>query len=369
MNNKSVYADLTEKGLAKEAFSPAQCCDILLSPDIELLSLLESAYQVRKKFYSNTVEIHIINNIQNGLCPEDCHYCAQARTSKADIDDYPLKSDEEILAEAKNAYEKGAFRYCMVSSGRGPSEKRVEKLAWLIKEIKRLYPIEVCVSAGLMDEKATQKLKDAGLDRLNHNLNTSQRRYPEICTTHTFQDRLNTLTSARNVGLEICSGLIAGMGETPEDIVEVALQLRQLKARSIPINFLVPIDGNVLQTPQGLTPQFCLRILCLFRFLNPDAEIRMAAGREGHLRSLEVMGLYPANSLFLQGYLNTKGSTNSKTLQMIKDAGFVIQSEQSLDDLLCEDAAQGSEFRVDGQTTFMKKISDLRPQLQTQPKP
>lgn len=369
MIENSFYTSLRQKSLSGQALSFRECQTILASPDIELLTLLDSAYQVRKYYTGNTVEVHIINNIQNGLCPEDCHYCAQARTSHADIEEYPLKSDEEILAEAKHAYEAGAFRYCMVSSGRGPSEKRVEKLAWLIKEIKRRYSIQVCVSAGLMDKTSTKKLKEAGLDRLNHNLNTSENHYGNICATHTFQDRLKTLSAAQEVGLEICSGIIAGMGETPKDIIEVALKLRELSARSIPINFLVPIEGNVLNEPQNLTPQYCLRILCLFRFLNPDAEIRVAAGREGHLRSLEVMALYPANSLFLEGYLNTKGSNNSKTLRMIKDAGFVIKSEHSLDDLLCDSARQGTEFNVDGQTAFMKKISELRPQLQTQPRP
>ena len=176
------------------------------------MPLLNSAFEVRSQFVGKTVTVHIINNAQNGFCPEDCHYCAQAKTSKASIEEYPLKSDQEILDEAKNAYEKGAHRYCMVFAGRGPSSGRVEHLARLIRNIKSQYPLEVCVSAGLLDEDKARTLKEAGLDRLNHNLNSSQKHYPKICTTHTYEDRLNTLNSARKAGLQLCSGVILGMG-------------------------------------------------------------------------------------------------------------------------------------------------------------
>lgn len=362
------YSQLIEKALSGQVLAADVGLDILTSADIELLPLLDAAYCVRKKYTGNTVEVHIINNIQNGLCPEDCHYCAQARTSQAQIEDYPLKSEEEILAEAKHAYQSGAFRYCMVSSGRGPSEKRIVQLAHLIKTIKAKYPLEVCVSTGLLNEEAARKLKEAGLDRLNHNLNTSQRHYPQICTTHTFQDRLSTLHAAKRAGLEICSGVITGMGEKPPDIVEVGLKLRELKARSIPVNFLIPIDGNQLAKAADLTPQYCLRILCLYRLLNPAAEIRVAAGREGHLRSLEVMALYPANSLFLGGYLNTKGSRRAKTLRMIKDAGFTIKSSIPLDELLKELEGDERAFAIDDSTAVMKGLNDLRPHLEVQSK-
>jgi biotin synthase len=355
---------IAEQSIAGELISRDICEQILNSSEIELLPLLDAAFQVRKKFRGLEVTVHIINNVQNGHCPEDCHYCAQAKTSKAEIEEYPLKSDEEILAEAKAAYDNGAFRYCMVSAGRGPSVRRTEKLAELIRKIKALNPKgEVCVSAGLLNDESAQKLKDAGLDRLNHNLNTSEERYPNICTTHTFNDRLNTLASARKAGIQLCSGLIAGMGETPKDVIDVAIQLRELKVESIPVNFLVPIEGNVLTQAQDLTPQYCLRILCLYRFLNPSTELRVAAGREGHLRSMEVMSLYPANSLFLQGYLNTKGSSNLKTLRMIKDAGFVIKSEIDLDELISREENGQETFVVDDAQVLIKDIKDLRPQL------
>jgi biotin synthase len=362
--NREFYHRLTDKSLDGEILDRETCRQILSSPEIDVFPLLNAAYEIRKKFHGKVVSIHIINNAQNGYCPEDCHYCAQAKSSKADIEEYPLKPDAEILAEAKQAYESGAFRYCMVFAGRGPSDRRTEHLAKLIREIKAQYPIEVCVSAGLLDKAKAQVLKDAGLDRLNHNLNTSEQNYPNICTTHTYADRLNTLKAAKEVGIEVCSGMIVGMGEKEPDVVEVALKLREIKAKSIPINLLVSIEGTALKDRPELSPEYCLRILCLFRFLNPEAEIRIAAGREIHLRNLEVLSLYAANSLFMEGYLNTKGSTRMKTLQMIRDAGFTINSDHNLEELLNTESASILDHTVDEKELFLKNLRDLRPFLE-----
>jgi biotin synthase len=294
--------------------------------------------------------VHILNNAQNGHCPEDCHYCAQAKSSKAEIEEYGIKPDAEILEEARQAYGKGASCYCMVFAGRGASQTRLDRLTRVISQIKQEFPgKDVCVSTGFVTPDGAVQLKKAGLDRLNHNLNTSEANYPNICTTHTFADRLNTLFAARQAGLKLCSGMIVGMGERNKDIVDVAKRLRELKAESIPVNLLVPIEGNQLSENPDLTPEFCLRVLCLFRFLNPQAEIRVAAGRELHLRSMEVMALYPANSLFLQGYLNAKGEDNAKTLRMIKDAGFEITGDVTPAETFATPHAQ------------LKDLHDLRP--------
>lgn len=333
--DQTFYNQLALRSIADEIPPRDRAWDILISDTLKLLPLLHAAFEVRRAFFGHEVLIHILNNAQNGYCPEDCRYCAQAKTSHASIEEYPLKSDEEILAEAKDAYEKGASCYCMVFAGRGPSQKRTEHLARLIRRIKFQYPsLEICVSAGLLDEEKAHVLKEAGLDRLNHNLNTSARHYPKICTTHTYEDRLHTLKAARQAGLSICSGVIVGMGETAEDILEVAYTLREMNVESIPVNFYMPIAGSRLDAVSHMSPEYCLRILCLFRFLNPKAEIRMAAGRELYLRDMQVMGLYPANSLFLDGYLNARGEARRRTLQMIQDAGFTIRSEYPLDELL-----------------------------------
>jgi biotin synthase len=329
------------------------CARILSDDSLEILPLLDAAFQVRKRYFGRQVRVNILNNAQNGHCPEDCHYCAQAKSSRADIEEYGMKSDEEMLQEARRAYAKGASCYCMVFAGRGISQSRIDRLKRILVQIKSEFPDkEICVSAGFVSNEGAVQLKQAGLDRLNHNLNTSEAHYPSICTTHTFADRLNTLLAAKSAGLKICSGMIVGMGEKPADIIDVAKRLRTLKAEAIPVNFFLPIAGNaLLPAESGLTPDYILRILCLFRFLNPSAEIRVAAGRELHLRSMEVMALYPANSLFLQGYLNAQGSTDARTLRMIKDAGFSIKSEADLDGLIA----------ADNPKVELKTLKELRP--------
>ena len=363
---RTFYHELAQNSVQREILSDELCLQILTSPEVELLPLLDASYQVRRKYTGKEVQLHIINNSQNGYCPEDCHYCAQAKSSNANIEAYPLKPDAEILAEAQHAYESGAYRYCMVFAGRGPSKKRITHLAKLIKEIKSRYPLQVCLSAGLISQEGAQVLKEAELDRLNHNLNTSKAHYPNICTTHRYADRIDTLSVAREAGIGLCSGVIVGLGEQADDIIEVAKTLRQLQVRSIPVNFLIPIEGNVLSETPDLSPVYCLRVLCLYRFLNPEAEIRVAAGREMHLRSMEVMALYPANSLFVDGYLNAKGASRFRTLQMIKDAGFTVKGDRSLDNLLKAEEQDKNGAEVTEPQNLLKGINDLRPRIQIQ---
>jgi biotin synthase len=355
------YSELTRQSLEGQVLDDHTCVRILSDATLEILPLLDAAYQVRKHYFGQEVIVHILNNAQNGHCPEDCHYCAQAKTSTADIEEYGMKPDDEILQEARLAYTKGASCYCMVYAGRGASQLRIDRLKGILTRIKFEFPDkEICVSTGFVTDQGAIELKHAGLDRLNHNLNTSEAHYPRICTTHTFADRLNTLLAAKNAGLKICSGMIVGMGEEHTDIIDVAKRLRALKAESIPVNFFLPIEGTALTAPApGLTPDFILRILCLFRFLNPSSEIRIAAGRELHLRSMEVMALYPANSLFLEGYLNAKGSSSDRTLRMIKDAGFSIKSESEPDNCAVPKAQLKTmtELRPAGPERF--KINDF----------
>jgi biotin synthase len=364
---------LTDDALAGRPLSQADGLGVLTdAAALPLLPLVNAAYAVRRAHHGDRVQVHILNNAQNGRCPEDCSYCSQAKTSDTDIEPYAIKSKGEVLAEADRAYRAGAHRYCMVFSGRGPSGKRTEQLANYVRAVKETYPsLEVCVSAGLLDDEKARVLAEAGLDRLNHNLNTSRDAYPKICTTHTYDDRLNTLKSAKRAGLQTCSGLIVGMGEPPQDLVELALTLRELRAESIPVNFLLPFEGNPLtpgnQMPDDrLTPEYCLRVLCLFRFANPEADVRCAAGREYHLRSLEAMCLYPANSIFLDGYLNGRGAERRRTYAMIRDAGFEIVSDHPLDDLLGEveadtDPQTRSELTRDG--VSIKSLGELRPAM------
>jgi biotin synthase len=289
--------------------------------------------------------------VQNGLCPENCGYCSQSKDSQSAILKYTMKPDEEILAGAENAARAGASRYCMAFSGRGPTLERTRKLADLIRQMKERYPIEVCLSAGLIDEEKARILADAGLDRLNHNLNTSESHYGEICSTHTFADRVATITAAKKCGLGTCSGLIVGMGESGRDLVDVGFRLRELEVSSIPVNFLIPIEGNPVRSDGSLTPERCLRTLALMRLINPRAEIRVAGGREGHLRALGALALWPANSLFVEGYLTTRGDAVNDTYRMIRDAGFEIAGNPLYD---AESSEATSSFRLEGGDSILK---------------
>jgi len=348
-----IYDQLAERALADEPPTRDQAEWILDGEDVELLPLLNAAYAPRHRHFGRKVMVHILNNVQNGLCPEDCGYCSQSKGSTAGIRKYPLKSDEEIFAAAERAAEAGASRYCMVLSGRGPTLERTRKLAELIRGVKQRYPIEVCLSAGLIDEERARLLADAGLDRLNHNLNTSESHYDRICSTHTFADRVATISAAHKCGIGTCSGLIMGMGESSADLIEVGLRLRELEVESIPVNFLIPIEGNPVLSDGSLTPERCLRALALMRLINPRAEIRVAGGREGHLRSLGALALWPANSLFVEGYLTTRGDAVNDTYRMIHDAGFEIAGNAGTDAQWREATSRGS-FRLEGQAPLLR---------------
>jgi biotin synthase len=319
------YSQLATRALRGEAPSTDEALWILEGEDVELLPLLQAAFVPRRHHFGRKVMVHVLNNVQNALCPEDCGYCAQNRDSEAAVRPYAMKSDEAIFAEAEKAAELGASRYCMAFSGRGPAIERTKRIAEVIRGLKKRYSMEVCVSAGLMGEEHVEILADAGLDRMNHNLNTSEQHYAKVCSTHTYADRLATLQAARSKGVELCSGMIVGMGESAADIVAVAYKLRELEVPSIPVNFLIPIEGNQVQENGSLTPEYGLRVLCLMRLINPSAEIRCAGGREGNFRSLQPLCLYPANSLFVEGYLTTRGDNTEDTYRMIEDAGFEIE--------------------------------------------
>ncbi|MBW2288092.1 MAG: biotin synthase BioB [Deltaproteobacteria bacterium] len=342
---------MAEQALADEAPSADEALWLLDGDDVELLPLLQAAFEPRKKYFGRKVMVQVLNNVQNGLCPEDCGYCSQAKGSESGIRKYPIKSDEEILKEAEQAARAGASRYCLALSGRGPTIERTRKLANVIRQVKDRYPIEVCLTAGLIGDEHAEILAEAGLDRLNHNLNTSESHYEKICSTHSYADRLATIETAARHGLETCSGIIMGMGEASHDLVDVGFRLRELAVPSIPVNFLVPIDGNRVTSDGTLTPERCLRALAVMRLINPRAEIRAAGGREGHLRSLGALALWPANSLFVEGYLTTRGDAVSDTYRLIRDAGFEVEGNALYH---AESPESASSFRLEGSESILK---------------
>jgi biotin synthase len=308
--------------LAGDPIDRQQALSILRCPDEELLDLLAATFRIRHKYFGKQVQLYFLVNAKSGLCPEDCSYCSQSKTSTAEVPRYNILNREKLLAGAEMAVGRNAGTYCLVISARGPSEREIEAVESIVPEIKKRYDLKICACLGLLDDEQAGRLKAAGVDRVNHNLNTSPDFYPKICSTHSYQDRLDTLQAVRKAGLEICSGGIIGMGETDEDVVEMARELRAQGAASIPLNFLTPIEGTPLAGQDDLTPQYCLKALAMFRFVNPDCEIRIAGGREIHLGSLQPLGLYAANSLFVGDYLTTEGQAPEKDEQMIREMGF-----------------------------------------------
>lgn len=325
------YVLLADKALNNEPLTREECLDVLSTPEEDILGLLHAVYTVRKTYFGNKVYLHMLLNAKSGLCSEDCSYCSQSKVSEAEIDKYPLLDEKAILDGAYAAQEAKAKRYCIVSSGNAPQQKELEKIKKAVKKIKKEIGIDICTSLGFLTEEEALALKEAGVNRYNHNLNASERFYSSICSTHSFQDRVQTLRRARAAGLELCCGALFGMGERDEDIIDTILALRDLAPDSIPINFFNPIKGTPLEHVNYLTPLKCLKILCLTRFLNPRIEIRPAGGREFHLRSLQPLALYPANSLFVSGYLTTSGQTPEEAWKMVEDMGFEVKEERSVE--------------------------------------
>jgi len=324
------WSELASRVLDGHATTPAEALSILRAPDDALLDILAAAYRIRRRWFGQTVQLYFLMNAKSGLCPEDCHYCSQSKVSEADIPRYNLLSREKLLDGARVAAERGSKTYCIVISARGPSQREMQAVEKIVPEIKRLHDLEVCACLGLLTPDQAQRLAACGVNKVNHNLNTSPEFYEQICTTHTYQDRVATLRAVRAAGLELCSGGIIGMGERDEDVVQMAMELRALEVESIPLNFLIDIAGTPLADSHRLTPRYCLKALAMFRFVNPTSELRIAGGREVHLGSLQPLGLYAANSMFVGDYLTTKGQAPAADYRMIEELGFVVTRHESV---------------------------------------
>lgn len=321
------WKQLAARVLDGGSVSRSEALAILDSHDDELLDVVAGAFDIRQRFFGKTVQLYFLMNAKSGLCPEDCHYCSQSKISDAPIPKYSILSREKLLDGARVAAERQSKTYCIVISGRAPNEREIKAIETIVPEIKKQYGLNICACLGLLSESQAQRLAAAGVDKVNHNLNTSQDYYKEICTTHTFEDRMETLRNVRKAGLQLCSGGIIGMGESRKDIVDMAFSLRELSVESIPLNFLHAIDGTPMEHQEYLTPRDCIRALAMVRFVNPSSELRIAGGRERHLRSLQPLGLYIANSLFVGDYLTTQGQAPSEDYQMIADLGFEITGQ------------------------------------------
>jgi biotin synthase len=321
------YRPIAEEALADRPLARADALAVLEGSDDELPALLWAAFAARSRHFGRRVKLCVLQNARSGLCPEDCGYCSQSAVSTADIARYRLLPVDQLVAAARRAAATGAQRYCMVVSARGPSPADVDHFARAARAIRKELPrLELCVSLGLMDEAKARQLHDAGIAFVNHNLNTSRRHYPAICATHTYDDRMETVHNTMRAGLATCSGVIIGMGERHEDLVDVAAELRALEVESLPVNFLIPIDGTPLGERRPPPPGDCLRALALFRLTNPRAEIRAAGGRERCLGEAQGLALFAANSIFVEGYLTTPGQRRDDALTMIATLGFEVET-------------------------------------------
>ncbi|MCC2250163.1 biotin synthase BioB [Virgibacillus sp. AGTR] len=306
-----------------------EAMQILECPNDKILDLLHSAYLIRKTYYGNKVKLNTIINTKSGACPENCGYCAQSRDSTNPIQKYRMMHKDTIVQGAEKAHQLHSGTYCIVASGRGPTTRELNQVTSAVKEIKEKYNLKICACLGILKPGQAEQLKEAGVDRYNHNINTSKNHHDNITTSHSYQDRVATVNKVKDIGISPCSGVIVGMKETKEDVIQMAIALKELNADSIPVNFLHAMEGTLLEGTDELTPLYCLKVLCLFRFINPTKEIRVSGGREVNLRSLQPLGLYPANSIFIGDYLTTAGQEGTKDHQMLKDLGFEIDYEGS----------------------------------------
>jgi biotin synthase len=267
----------------------------------------------------------MIINAKSGLCPEDCGYCSQSIVADTPVEKYAMLNKESILAGAQEAIARKAGTYCIVASGRRPSDKELDGVIDAIKEIRETTSLKICACLGFLSETHAGKLADAGVHRYNHNLNTDKTNYDNICSTHTYDDRVDTVTKVKESGMSPCSGVIMGMGESSQELVNVAFSIKALDVDSIPVNFLNAIDGTPLEGYKHNNPRRCLKAVAMFRFVNPTKEIRLSGGREINLRSLQALGLYAANSIFVGDYLTTQGQEPTADWGMIQDLGFEIE--------------------------------------------
>jgi biotin synthase len=317
---------LADASLAGDVLSRDDARAMLQAPDEAILDQLAAAYRVRRATWGNRVRLHFLLNAQSGLCPEDCGYCSQSKISAAEIEKYPMLAQDRIMEAADRAAQLKAGTLCMVISGRSPGETVFGKVLESVRAVRAKHDLKICACLGLLNADQVQRLKEAGVETINHNLNTSANFTPEIVSTHTFDDRVGTVQAVKDAGMKTCSGGILGMGESDDDVIDLALSLRTLDVKSVPVNFLIPVPGTSLAGVRELDPRRCLRILSLYRLLLPTQEIRISGGREVHLRSMQVMGLYPANSIFIGDYLTTQGQSARDDLRMIADAGFVLET-------------------------------------------
>ena len=321
MDWKQISRRVTDGG----QITRAEALRMLQSSDDELLSVLDAAFTLRRRHFGRRVRLHVLRNARRGGCSEDCAYCSQSmRAQSGTAQRHLWQTREEIVEGARQAHREGATRYGVVSSGRGPTDAEVEAMGEIVRAVKAAVPVQICLSLGILSPAQAARLKVSGVDRYHHNLETSERHFPHLCTTHSYNDRVATARTVQAAGIALCCGGILGAGETAEDRVDLAFALRDLGADTIPVNFLDPRPCTPLERQPRMRPADCLRSLAMFRFVNPAAELCVAGGRESCLGPMQALALYPANAMFTNGYLTTSGQGGDADRVLIDSAGFQV---------------------------------------------
>lgn len=293
--------------------------DFYQLPHYGLSELINIATKTRKQHCSNTIDLCTITNAKSGLCSEDCKFCAQSIYHSTNIEVYPLKSKEVLIEEAKIAKKNGAHRFSIVTSGNTLSKEEISQIAYTVDFITKEVKIDVDASLGALSKEDLRLLKESGLKRYHHNIETSKAFYPQIVSTHNFSQRLKTIESAKQVGLEVCSGGIIGLGESWKDRIDMALLLKDLDVTSVPINILVPIKGTYFENFDSISVEDILKTIAIFRIILKDKMIKIAAGREAKLKDNQKLIFDAgANGILIGGYLTTKGLPVEKDLELVR---------------------------------------------------
>lgn len=316
----SVVQGLKEKVLCGGQIEKKEAMALV---DAELEKLCEAADEIRKKFCQNGFDICTIINGKSGKCSENCKYCAQAGCYSASVEEYPLLPAEKLVEGATCNAKQGVLRYSIVTSGRRLNKEEVDRVCESVQEIKKETNIGVCVSLGLLEEEDFVKLKKAGVSRVHNNLEASRQYFPKVCTTHTYDDKIAAIQAAKKAGLSVCSGGIMGIGETMEDRIDMALTLRELEICSVPVNMLNPIPGTPLEHQKILSEDEMCRILAVYRFILPNASIRMAGGRGLLPDKGERCFCSGANAAISGDMLTTSGITVEKDMEMLQRLGYI----------------------------------------------
>lgn len=290
---------------------------LLRSPLARLISL---ANETRREFLGDKIELCSIVNAKSGSCNQDCKFCAQSRLHQTHIETYALKTKRELLAQALRAQDIGAKRFGIVTSGNKLSREELKRVCEAVSEIKKKSKIKLCASLGSISEEGLRLLKEAGVGRYHHNIETSARYFPRIATTHTFADRIATIRRVKNLGLEVCSGGIIGMGESMQDRLEMALCLKELNVAAVPINILVPIKGTRLEKQRPISCAEVIKTIAIFRIILKDKIIKIAAGREAALGDFAALAfLAGADGMLIGGYLTIKGRAPEEDHRLVKE--------------------------------------------------